>query len=82
GFHKFFLTIAVKPSNIIAVDWSVSGFYDIAVALGNNYYLLLISSICRFILFVTVTQCNMSNGCQNLYSKLNLLSPDSSVYND
>jgi len=27
------LTIARKPSNIIAVDWSVSGFYDIAVAL-------------------------------------------------
>jgi len=25
-----------KPPNIIAVDWSVSGFYDIAVALENK----------------------------------------------
>lgn len=42
-----------KPSNIIAVDWSVSGFYDIAVALENKDYGLLISSSLSFIFFVT-----------------------------
>jgi len=46
------LTIACKPSNIIEVDWSVSGFYDIAVALENENDELLISSRRRFTFFV------------------------------
>jgi hypothetical protein len=46
------LTIGLKPLNIIAVDWSVSGFYDIAVALENENYGLLIGSLRRFIFFV------------------------------
>jgi len=50
------LTIALKPSNIIAVDWSVSGIYDIAVALENNDYGLLIGSLGSFIYFVTRAQ--------------------------
>ncbi|AOY44865.1 hypothetical protein GCM10027424_06500 [Psychrobacter pacificensis] len=46
------MTIAGKPSNIIEVDWSVNGFYDIAVALENDYYELLIGSLCSVIFFV------------------------------
>lgn len=45
--------MVAKPSNIIAVDWSVSGFYDIAVALENKDDGLLISSSLSFIFFVT-----------------------------
>jgi len=48
------LTIAHKPSNIIAVDWSVSGFYDIAVALENKDYGLLIGGLLSLIIFVTM----------------------------
>jgi len=46
------LTITRKPSNIIAVDWSVSGFYDVAVALEKENDELLIGSLCSFISFV------------------------------
>ena len=44
--------MSFKPPNIIAVDWSVSGFYDIAVALENKDDGLLISSSPRVIFFV------------------------------
>jgi len=46
------LTIARKPSNITAVDWSVSGFYDIAVALEKENYGLLISGLYSSFFFV------------------------------
>ncbi|GAA0797758.1 hypothetical protein GCM10009110_02660 [Psychrobacter piscatorii] len=46
------MTITDKQSNIIDVDWSVSGFYDIAVALENENYGLLIGSLRSFISFV------------------------------
>ncbi|MGA4440569.1 hypothetical protein [Psychrobacter pocilloporae] len=46
------MTITDKPSNIIEVDWSVSGFYDIAVALENENYGLLIGSLRSLIFFV------------------------------
>jgi len=46
------LTIADKPSNIRIVDWSVSGFYDIAVALEDKDHRLLIGSLHGFVFFV------------------------------
>ena len=46
--------MVAKPSNIIAVDWSVSGFYDIAVALENEDDRLLISGLRSFRFFVTM----------------------------
>jgi hypothetical protein len=39
---------------MIAVDWSVSGFYDIAVALEKEDYSLLISGLRSFLFFVTM----------------------------
>ncbi|ERL56466.1 hypothetical protein M917_0744 [Psychrobacter aquaticus CMS 56] len=41
---------------MIAVDWSVNGSYDIAVALENENHALLIGSLCGSIFFVTIIQ--------------------------
>jgi len=46
--------MAHKQSNIIEVDWSVNGFYCIAVALENNDNGLLIGNWRSFIFFVTM----------------------------
>lgn len=52
--RKFFLTIMPKPLRIMAVDWSVNGFQNTAVALECNYHPLLIGNLFDFILFVTM----------------------------
>ena len=41
-----------KPSNMIDVDWSVNGFYVIAVTLENRNEELLIGDLRSFVFFV------------------------------
>ena len=73
------MTIADKPSNIRTVDWSVSGFYDIAVALEDKDHRLLIGSLHGFVFFVMMC---CEGGQEDHHKSQNTLSPDLSVYND